>query len=138
MKAKDRITAYAGTNADGTCKLPMAIIGKPMNPRCFRLRKPPLPYFSQRNAWSDSVTFKKWFYNLFIPFVRRQTSKPVALLMDNCGPHGTDIVDHTGQIQIITLPPNCTGVHQPMDLGIIASWKSKYRHCMLRKKSSWT
>ena len=100
MKAKDRITAYVGTNADGTSKLPMAIIGKPMNPRGFRLEKPPVPYFSQRNACSDSVTFNKWFYNLFIPFVRRKTSKPVALLMDNCGPHGTDIVDHTGQIHI--------------------------------------
>ena len=61
MKAKDRITAYVGTNADGTCKLLMAIIGKPMYPRCFRLGKPPVPYFSQCNAWSDSVTFKKWF-----------------------------------------------------------------------------
>ena len=77
MKVKDRITAYVGTNADRTCKLPMAIIGTPMNPRCLRLGKPPVPYFSQRNAWSESVTFKKWFYNLFIPFVRRKRPSPL-------------------------------------------------------------
>ena len=98
MNAKDRIAAFVGTNADGTCKLPMAIIGKAKNPRCFRLGTHPVPYFTQRKAWSKSVTFKKWFYNYFFPFIRQRTSQPVILLMDNCGPHGTDIVDHTGQI----------------------------------------
>ena len=54
--AKDRITAYVGTNADSTCKLPRAIIGTAKNPRCIRLGTSPVPYFSQRSAWLDSVT----------------------------------------------------------------------------------
>lgn len=132
MKAKDRITAYVCTNAIGT-KLPMAVIGKAKNPRCFRMNKPPVPYFSQKNAWSDTITFRRWFMDVFIPFVRRFTSKKVALVMDNCGPHGSDLNDPREQIQIFTLPPNCTSVHQPMDMGIIAAWKKLYRYEMLHQ-----
>ncbi len=43
MSAKDRITAYVCTNADGSEKLPLAIIGTAKNPRCFRLGHPPVP-----------------------------------------------------------------------------------------------
>ena len=59
MKAMDHITAYVGANVDGACKLQMAIIEKPINPRGFSLGKTPIPYFSQRNACYGSVTFEK-------------------------------------------------------------------------------
>lgn len=132
MRAKDRVTAYVCTNATGV-KVPMAIIGKAKSPRCFRIETPPVTYFSQRNAWSDSATFKQWFYNIFLPFVRRFTSRPVALVMDNCGPHGTDLNDPQEQVNILTLPPNCTAIHQPMDLGIIGAWKLRYRRLLLQE-----
>lgn len=133
MKSKDRITAYVCTNGDGSRKLPMAIIGKAKNPRCFRLGQPPVPYFSQKNSWSDTLTFKRWFYEVFLPFIRKATSRPCVLLMDNCGPHGTDLKDSRNQVTIMTLPPNCTAIHQPMDLGIIAAWKVRYCWMLLRK-----
>lgn len=47
MRAKDRITAFVCTNGIGT-KLPLAIIGKPKNPRYVRIAKPPIPYLSQK------------------------------------------------------------------------------------------
>lgn len=127
MGAKDRITAYVCTSADGSQKLPMAIIGKSKNPRCFRLGPSQVPYFSQRSAWSDTATFMRWFEEVFLVHVRRTTRKDVVLIMDNCGPHGADLVDTRGQVKIIPLPPNCTSVHQPMDQGVIAAWKAKYR-----------
>lgn len=131
MKAKDRVTAFICNNADGSKKLELSIIGKAKNPRCFRVGQPHVKYFSQRNAWSDSVVFKKWFYEVFIPHVRRTTSLPVALVMDNCGPHGSDVSDSRGQVTIFPLPPNCTSIHQPMDLGVIAEWKALYRRNLL-------
>lgn len=131
MSAKDMITAYVCSNAYGH-KLPMAIIGKPKNPRCFRIAKSPVPYINQKNSCSDAVTYRQWFYNVFVPFVRRFTSKPVALLMNSCGPHGADLIDPKSQIAVFTLPPNCTAIRQPMDMGIIATWKAQYRKMMLR------
>ena len=35
MSSKDRVSAFVYTNAIGSLKLPMAIIGKSANPRCF-------------------------------------------------------------------------------------------------------
>lgn len=131
MKAKDRITAFVCTNADGSQKVDMSIIGKAQNPRCFRMGKPHVPYFSQKNAWADNVVFKRWFSEVFLPHVRKTTSRPVALVMDNCGPHGADISDSRGQVAIYPLPPNCTALHQPMDLGVIAAWKAHYRRNLL-------
>lgn len=133
MGAKDRITAYVCTNADGSEKLEMAIIGKSQNPRCFRLEAPRVPYLSQKNAWSDTATFKKWFHDVFLRHVRRFTSRPVILLMDNCGPHGSDLIDARAQVTLQALPPNCTSVHQPMDQGVIAAWKAEYRLLYLKE-----
>jgi hypothetical protein len=45
--------------------------------------------------------------------------------MNNCGPHGTDFNDN--QVNIFRLPPNCTSVYEPMDAGIVAAIKRKYR-----------
>lgn len=54
MKAKDRIIGHVWTLA-AIAKVPMCIIGKPTTPRFFYIKKPPVPYFSQRNAWSDTM-----------------------------------------------------------------------------------
>ncbi len=47
-KAKDRVTLITCTNATGTHKIPLAMIGKAANPRCFRSCQSPLPYNSQK------------------------------------------------------------------------------------------
>lgn len=51
--------------------------------------------------------------------------------MDNCGPHGSNVLDIRGQVRVFPLRPNCTALHQPMDLGVIAAWKVRYRTRML-------
>lgn len=135
MKFKDRLSAFMCANADGTAKVDMAIIGKAANPRCFRLRKCPLKYFAQANAWSDTATFLKWWKEVFLPFIRRWTHLPVLLLMDGCSSHD-DLVDDKGQVTVMTYPPNCTSVHQPMDMGIIYATKLIYRRELLSVKVS--
>lgn len=131
MHMKERITAILCTSATGV-KLPMCIIGTAKSPRIFRTRACPLPYFSQKNAWADSEIFKGWFEHVFLPFVRKQTSNPVALIMDNCSSH-EDVNDPHGQVRMFSLPPNVTSVYQPLDLGVIAVVKANYRHTLLRK-----
>jgi hypothetical protein len=57
MKAKDRVTLYITTNADGMDKVPLSMIGKAQEPSCFDDWQHLLPtkYFSQKKAWSDSI-----------------------------------------------------------------------------------
>ena len=131
MGAKDRVTLFVCTNATGTRKLPMVMIGKAKRPRWFSLSPPAVPYMSQRNAWADTITFKHWFTSCFIPFIRRHTSDKVALVMDNCGSHNADLWDTYDLIAMFTLLPNCTSVYQPMDMGVIAAFKLRYRRILL-------
>lgn len=35
-------------------------------------------------------------------------------------------------VHVVWLPPNCTALIQPLDQGIIRSFKAKYRHLLLR------
>ncbi|CAN0182990.1 unnamed protein product [Ectocarpus sp. 4 AP-2014] len=127
---------YMCTNANGTAKVPMAIIMKSKNPRCFgKQKRSPIKYFSQANAWSDGATFKKWWLEEFILFIRKWTHQPVLLLMDGCASLDL-LVDPTGQITTMVYPPNCTSKHQPMDMGIIAATKRHYRKRLLRLRVS--
>lgn len=129
MKAKDRVTAYMCTNASGR-RVPLSLIGTAKDPRCFRIRKSPVMYFSQKNAWSDARVFKQWWLKVFLPHVRSVTSKKVLLIMDNHSSHA-DLVDPREQVTILELPPNRTSKHQPMDAGIIQAWKVRYRTKLL-------
>ena len=77
-KAKDRVTINACANASGTIKLPLLLIRKAKNPRCFRnLNKEALPvvYRSQKNAWVDRDIFRDWFFNCFVPETKQRLSE---------------------------------------------------------------
>lgn len=134
MKAKDRITLIIATNGDGSHLLPLTIIGASENPReSFTLRKCPVPYISQKRAWNDSVTCSQWFSKFFLPAIRKRTSQKVALIMENASSHGYSLEGPNDQVQLFFLPPNCTAVYRPMDCGIIAAVKIKYRYSVLGK-----
>jgi hypothetical protein len=50
---KDRVTVLLLCNSTGTEKKAYTI-GKFKNPRCFKRARPPLPYYSSKNAWMTS------------------------------------------------------------------------------------
>ncbi|CAM9821907.1 unnamed protein product [Phaeothamnion confervicola] len=133
MKAKDRITIYVCTNASGKQKVPLAVIGAAKNPRCFRGKQLPVTYFQQNRAWSDQRVMALWFSKVFLRHVRQLTGQPVALIMDNCSGHG-ELIDPRNQVKVICLPPNCTARRQPMDQGIIAALKVRYRTALLSQR----
>lgn len=81
MKAKDLLSAIVCANATGTFNIPIAIIGKAKNPRCFAGKNVLCGYLGQANAWSDIVTFRKW-WNKHLPKVHRRIHHSVLLLMD--------------------------------------------------------
>ena len=55
--------------------------------------------------------------------------------MDGCSSQD-DLKDDRGQVKVVTYPPNCTRVHLPMDMGIIAAIKLIYRSKLLDVKVS--
>ena len=83
--SKIRITDLAAANVVGE-KLPMFVIGKSQNPRCFKnLRSLPDRYWSQRKSWMDSALFEEWVRELDGKFLRE--NKKIAFIIDSCPGH---------------------------------------------------
>ena len=95
------------------------------------VRKRRCPYYAQSSTWLDSSICQRWFDEVFVPFVKKTTSRKVALLLDNCPGH--IIKNEDPQIVIIFLPPNVTSVFQPMDMGILFALKCQYKTEILAK-----
>lgn len=49
--------------------------------------------------------------------------------MDNSATHGVEVT--APDVDIIFLPPNTTAVYQPMDAGVIAALKRRYKRRLL-------
>ncbi len=129
--AKERVSLVVCANGDGSNKVPLAMIGKPVAPVCSLKTPWPLAYYSQTNAWVDGQVFKAWFKDVFVPSVRSHTNEPVLLVLDNAPGH-YDETEYDG-IRVKFLPPNCTSWRQPCDLGIIAALKKRYRYKLMKK-----
>lgn len=132
---KDRITVTPCSNADGTHKLPLFIIGKSKKPRAFKNINPsslPVYYRNQKSAWMDCNLFKSWFFDEFVPSVEKDLKLkklPIRslLLLDNAPSHPSEEDLVKGDIKAIFLPPNVTSLIQPMDQGVIEWLKRRYR-----------
>ena len=133
MNFKDRASAFMCTNASGTDKMEMAIVGKAKSSRCFRRRARLLRHFSKANAWSDSATLHKWWLEVFLPCICSRTHLPVLLIM---GGSARSLKNDRGQVKVVTNPPNCTSVHQTINMGIIATTKLIYMWKLLDVKVS--
>jgi len=130
MKATDRVTLVLACNATGSHKIPVAIIGCAAVPQCFKPPRAccPLQYFSQHPAWMDGTVYEKWFKTVLVPKVRSRTRSPVILLVENCGAHTKIECDG---VTIYPLPPRVTSVHEPLDAGIIACCKHRYKRRLI-------
>ncbi|XP_065645821.1 tigger transposable element-derived protein 4-like [Hydra vulgaris] len=126
--SKVRLTGIAAGSATGE-KLPMFVIGKSKNPRCFKHNKQlPCTYKNQLKSWMTGDLFTEWVMKLD-SFFRAQDRK-VALLVNKCSAHPH--IEGLSNINLIFFPPNTTSVLQPMDQGVIRSLKAHYRHKIVR------
>ena len=128
-KSKERLTVLVGASMTGE-KLPLLVIGKAKNPRCFKgVRNLPLEYTANRNAWMTGDIFKdylkKWNSKL------SKAHRTVLLIIDNCPAHPPRL--SLSNIVMKFLPPNTTSKLQPCDQGIIQSLKVHYRFQLLQK-----
>jgi len=129
---KARITAHFCCNADGSHKLPLWFIGKHRKPRCFGAANINLNslgcYWRYNNkAWMRTDIMIEWLYW----FDQQVTGRKVLLLMDNFSAHVAAVealqMRPLQNTVICWLPPNATSKVQPLDQGIIRTWKAYYR-----------
>uniref|UniRef100_H3AJP3 HTH CENPB-type domain-containing protein n=1 Tax=Latimeria chalumnae TaxID=7897 RepID=H3AJP3_LATCH len=125
--SKERIIVMVSANMDGSEKLKPLVIGKSQKPRCFKnMKSLPVDYKANTQAWMTSDIFSEWVKK-FDRKMECQKHKMVVFI-DNCPVHLT--VATLKATTVIFLPPNFTSKLQPMDQGIIKSFKQNYR-CLL-------
>ncbi|XP_053568008.1 tigger transposable element-derived protein 1-like [Bombina bombina] len=132
--SKDRLTLLLGGNASGDLKLKPLLVHRSLNPRALRnVTKAFLPVIWRANskAWVTLALFEEWFLNHFIPAVEsyclaKNIPFNILLLLDNALGHPTTLDDMHPNVKVVFLPPNTTSLIQPMDQGVIASFKAYY------------
>jgi hypothetical protein len=129
-KSKDRVSLIVCTNDVGTHKISYALIGKLKAPACIKDRQWHVPYFSQVKAWMDVEMCRKWFNEVFLPEVKKQTGRRVLLLLDNAPGHFEAF--ERNNVRIVFFPPNCTSWKQPCDMGKIATLKKRFKYLYLK------
>ncbi|XP_053968099.1 jerky protein homolog-like isoform X3 [Anastrepha ludens] len=154
---KQRITFLCCSNATGSHKLKILVIGKAKNPRCFRNFQCLTDYKSSKSAWMTSAISKQWFQESFVPQVSipfkfcsifkvnwlffkgtsflKEKALPIKalLLIDNAPshPNGAELITENGQISAMFMPQNVTPLIQPMDQNAIKITKLHYRNSLL-------
>ena len=127
---KVKTTNHCFVSADG------GKIGKPIRiwrskkPRCFRLasasdKLAKVSYFDDSKSWMQVEIMKKVLGTL--NHQMRKPGRKVILFLDNATVHPTSLIDMYSNIKIAFLPKNTTSRLQPLNAGIIQSFKTKYR-----------
>ena len=140
-KIKDRVTLMFCVNETGNHKLKPLCIGRSQKPRCFHhvnMKAQPVVYTATKNAWMTRTVFSDWFYNDFVPDVKKHQNQKgldgrALLLLDQCPAHpaAETLVSRDRKIVVHYLPKNTTALIQPLDQGIIHTFKRNYRRELL-------
>lgn len=117
-KVKARVTIALCSNASGSEKMKMLVIGSAKSPRCFKgiaVAKKAVEYFASPMAWMNTTIFNKWLrkFNLLMH------GRRVLLLLDNASSHKA-MCEHKN-VEIVFFPPNMTSRIQPLDAGVYLS-----------------
>ncbi|CAI5460528.1 unnamed protein product [Closterium sp. Yama58-4] len=149
---KERLTVGFLVNAEGTHAFRPLVISKAKRPHDFRPDFDPEEYCYWRNTAKGWMT-KALFTHFFKQFdtAMYAEGRQVVVLLDNASSHtliteGAETEDLFGfrtkklnNVRLVYLPPNTTCFTQPLDQGMIAMAKARYRQHWLRAFSGmWT
>ncbi|XP_015112660.1 tigger transposable element-derived protein 2 isoform X2 [Diachasma alloeum] len=131
----ERMTVMACSNASGSFKLPLMIIGNAKDPIPLRgIRHIPVSYKSQRTSSLTSNIFLQWFKEEFEPLVKFyliQAGLPMkaVLTMNDCGGHTNNL--ESDFIRVEALEEDFAGVRQPLGHGCLQELKMRYRRKLM-------
>lgn len=92
------------------------------------------------HGWMDTITFKDWFFTVFLPHAKRLTGRKV-LIGDNLASHfNADVIKECedSEIDFVCLPKNSTHLTQPLDVSFFRPLKEAWRYCLAKWKDSNT
>ncbi|GAA5919619.1 hypothetical protein JCM5296_000210 [Sporobolomyces johnsonii] len=128
---KTRITIAFASSAAGA-KQPMFILVHARRPRCFQKKDGDhygFYYRFNKKAWMTGELFIEWI--LLWDAELRKEGRHILLLLDNFSGHSR-IVAGLSNIKFEFLTPNMTSHIQPLEQGLIRSFKAHYRHYYIR------
>ena len=128
-KSKERVTLLLCGSMTGE-KLPPLVIGKFKTPRCLRgmeRQSFPCRYDYSKNAWMTSAIFQSWLTDVNRKMINQRRS--IIMFLDNAPCHSKLVT--FSNVKLAWLPPNCSAVLQPMDQGVIWSFKCSFRKILL-------
>nr|XP_045377768.1 tigger transposable element-derived protein 1-like [Camelus bactrianus] len=123
--SKDHLTLLLGGNAAGDFKLKPLLVYPSENPRALRgCSKASLPvvWRSNRNDWLTPSIFQEWFTGCFCPAVENRA----LLLLDSAPCHPAHLGGLSAHVRVEFLPKNTSALIQPMNQGVIATFKAHY------------
>jgi len=125
IKSKKRVIIVFCTNINGTDKHILSVIGHSRKPRCFNNvnHNAYVQYFHDKKAWMTSTIFNKWLENFDVHV--GTNNKNMLLIFGNAPSHKSlyKLMNTT----IIFLPPCTTSKLQPLDAGVIRTFKAYYK-----------
>ncbi|GMF18151.1 unnamed protein product [Phytophthora lilii] len=114
-------------NPADTDPLPVLFIGRAAKPRCFGKKSAEEHGFLYRKtdkAWMNSKVYQEWLLNLDKEM--RAAQRHILLFVDNVSSHALKDLVLTN-VNVQKLPANTTTFLQPLDAGIIASFKARFK-----------
>jgi hypothetical protein len=106
------------------------VIGKAAKPRCFKNLKSnnlPVIWRNHKKACMSAATMEEWL-NMFNAKMKKENINAI-LFLDNATCHPN--VTHSN-VKIAWFPANGTSVLQPMDVGVIYTFKLHYRQFLMQ------
>ncbi|XP_066126892.1 tigger transposable element-derived protein 1-like [Saccopteryx bilineata] len=136
---KDHLTLLLCGNAAGDFKLKPLLVYPSENPRALKgCSKASLPvvWRSNRNDWLTPSIFREWFTGCFCPAVESYCASHglpncALLLLDGAPCHPAHLGSLSAHVRVEFLPKNTSALIQPMNQGIIATFKAHYLRCTL-------
>jgi hypothetical protein len=121
---KDRVTLAFLCNMLGD-KESLIFIWKHKKPRCFKnakIENMDVKYFFNKRAWMTSTIFQTCMESF--DFKMKKENRKVLMFLDNASSHPDIMLEN---VKFAYLPPNTTAKLQPLDQGIIESFKKQFR-----------
>ena len=130
-ESKNQLTFLICTNFHGLENIPPLMVGRGCRPRCFGeidAKEFGIDYYVGGKGWMNASIFHRWLQR-FDTYVSRTPGRRALLFIDNAPVHWNIYnIPQLQNLHVEFLSKRTTAILQPLDIGVIASIKKRYKH----------